>query len=99
MTIGRCRQLAIKNGAFVSHPQRPVTLYSSQCHVVRIEELAFSRLSRLSLTNIQSLHLASQAFRFATGSPDHIRTEIIIEHANMTGPFPVHKHFLQHNIL
>ncbi|KAK4016043.1 hypothetical protein OUZ56_031004 [Daphnia magna] len=87
VTVGRCRQLTIKSGAFSSHPLKPVTLSSSDCHTVRIEELAFSRLSRLTLSNIQSLHLASQAFRFATGTPvdgDHIRTEIVIEHANMT---------------
>lgn len=88
VTIGRCRQLAIKSGSFISHPLGPVSVFTSDCHSVQIEELAFSRLSRLALANIQLLHLASQAFRFATGSPaaaDHIRTEIIIEHATMTG--------------
>ncbi|XP_057373813.1 uncharacterized protein LOC130694750 [Daphnia carinata] len=85
--IGRCRQLTIKSGAFLSHPLKPVALSSSHCHSVRIEESAFSRLSRLTLSNVQSLHLASLAFRFATASPvdgDHIRSEIVIEHANMT---------------
>jgi hypothetical protein len=34
------------------------------------------------------LYMASHAFRFTTGSPldeDHIKTEILIEHTNMTG--------------
>lgn len=88
VTIGRCRQLVIKSGAFVSHSLGPVSLNSSHCHAVRIEESAFSRLSRLTLTNIQMLYMASHAFRFTTGSPldeDHIKTEILIEHTNMTG--------------
>lgn len=88
VTIGRCRQLDIKKEAFISH-FKPVALYSSYCHLVYIEESAFTRLSRLALTNIQSLHLASKAFRFANNNlpqaADHIRTEILIEHVTMTG--------------
>jgi hypothetical protein len=88
VTIGRCRQLLIKTAAFVSHSLSPVALNSSHCHSVRIEESAFSRLSRLTLANIQFLRLASHAFRFTTVSPldgDHIKTEILIEHVTMTG--------------
>lgn len=88
ININRCRQLTIETGAFTSHPLRPVSVSSTHCYSVIVEEQAFSRLTQLNLTYVQSLHLASQAFRFATGSltdMDHIRTKIRIEHVTMTG--------------
>ena len=86
VTIGRCRQLVIKSGAFVSHPLKPVAFYSSQCHSVRVDESAFSRLHRLMMDEIQMLELASYAFRFTTtGAGSGARANIAIRRATMTG--------------
>lgn len=84
VTIGRCRQLVIKSGAFISHPLKPVALYSSQCHSVRVDESAFSRLYRLTLDDIQMLELSSYAFRFAT-TGSGARANIAIRRVTMAG--------------
>ena len=88
MTVGRCREIHVRKGAFGHNAHHPISFTSQQCKSVRIEESAFSRVQRIVLSVIDQLHLDANAFRFS-GLPSSdnnvINADITINSATLKG--------------
>ncbi len=88
ITVGRCREIVVRRGAFGGNQQQPISFSVQECHRVHVEESAFSRVQRIVLSSVHQLELDAYAFRFsgaaASGTAD-ISADITIQHATLEG--------------